>query len=84
MKVRKVDSKGRITLGKRFANRTVIVEEINETQVRVRLIAKREAWLHDNAEAKKLVLKGIAQAKAGKFAKAPDIDKARQIANGSR
>lgn len=78
------DSKGRITLGERFANRTVIIEEIDATEVRVtlaRVIPEREAWLHDNAKAKAAVQKGIAQAKAGKLAPAPDMNKARKLAD---
>lgn len=68
------DSKGRITLGERFANRTVIVEEVDDTEVRVtlaRVIPEREAWLHDNPKAKALLLKGIKQAKAGQFSTSP-------------
>jgi predicted Fe-S protein YdhL (DUF1289 family) len=71
-----VDSKGRVTLGERFANRTVIIEDVDETEVRItlaRVIPEREAWLYANPKAKAAVLKGLAQAKARRFAKAPDL-----------
>ena len=37
MTTRTADSKGRISLGSRFANQTVIVEDIDPTEVRVTL-----------------------------------------------
>jgi hypothetical protein len=46
---RNVDSKGRLTLGEAFANRTVLVEERGEGEVLIRLarvIPEREAWLY--------------------------------------
>lgn len=76
MTTKLADSKGRITLGTRFANRTVIIQDIDDTEVRItlaRVIPEREAWLHANPKAKTAVRKGLAQAKAGRFAKAPDI-----------
>jgi hypothetical protein len=51
MSTKTTDSKGRLTLGERFANRTVIVEEIDETEVRItlaRVVPEREMWLHGN------------------------------------
>jgi hypothetical protein len=45
MTTKTTDSKGRLTLGERFAKRTVIVEEIDETGVRVtlaRVVPERE------------------------------------------
>ena len=75
---KQVDSKGRIMLDKRFANRAVIVQVVDETEVRItmaRVIPEREAWLYDNLSAKQAVFTGIEQARAGQFAaKAPDID----------
>jgi hypothetical protein len=84
MTTKVADNKGRVTLGERYANRTVIVEEIDETEVRVtlaRVIPEREAWLHDNPRAKGAVARGIAQAKAGKVNRGPDMTKARRIAD---
>ena len=76
MQTKTTDSKGRITLGDRFANRTVIIEEVDDTEVRVtlaRIIPEREAWLYENRDAKEAVSRGIAQAKQGRFAKGPDL-----------
>lgn len=83
MTIRTADAKGRVTLGERFANRTVIVEEIDDTEVRVtlaRVIPEREAWLYDNPKAKAAVLKGVEQAKAGRVGPGPDMAKARKLA----
>ncbi len=76
MTTKLADSKGRITLGERFANRTVIVEDIDDTEVRItlaRVIPEREAWLYANPKARASLVRGLAQAKARRFAKAPDI-----------
>ncbi|MEN6449196.1 MAG: hypothetical protein ABFC96_01775 [Thermoguttaceae bacterium] len=79
MTTKLVDAKGRVALGSRFANQTVIVEEVDSTEVRVTLAAvvpQRELWLHRNAKAKESVLRGLAQARAGEFSKtAPDLDR---------
>ncbi len=74
MSTKTADSKGRISLGSRFANQTVIVEDVDPTEVRVtlaRVIPQRELWLYKNPKAKASVLRGLAQAKAGKKAKSP-------------
>ena len=83
MTTKLADSKGRITLGERFANRTVIVEEVDETEVRItlaRVIPEREAWLYANPKAKAALLKGLAQAKTRRFAKAPNLAADAQLA----
>ncbi len=74
MTTKTADDKGRITLGSRFANRTVIIEDIDATEVRITLaevIPQREVWLHKNPKAKASLLRGLDQAKAGKKAKSP-------------
>ena len=74
MTTKTVDGKGRITLGSRFANRTVIVEDVDTTEVRITLaevIPQREVWLHKNAKAKASVLRGLEQARAGDLAESP-------------
>ena len=77
MTTKTTDSKGRLTLGEKFANRTVIVEEIDDTAVRVtlaRVVPEREMWLHENRVATTAVSRGLAEARAGKFAAAaPDL-----------
>jgi hypothetical protein len=68
------DSKGRINFGKHFANKTFIVEQIGETEIRLeiaRVIPEREAWLYQNPEAKESLLRGLRQAKARQFSKSP-------------
>jgi len=72
MTTRTADSKGRVALGQRFANKTVIVEEIDETEVRIVVavvIPERELWLHRNEQAMAAVERGLAQAKAGQLTK---------------
>ena len=84
MATRTTDSKGRVTLGSQFANRTVIVEEIDETEVRItlaRVIPEREAWLYDNPKARAAVSRGLDQARKRKFAKGPDLKKGAKLAD---
>ncbi len=77
MTTKTTDKKGRIMLGRRFANKTFIVVEIDETEVHITeaaVIPKRELWLNENAEAKASVMRGLAPAKAGEFVAGPDLD----------
>lgn len=84
MTTKTTDNKGRIVLGPRFANKTVIIEEIDETELRVTVAAvipQREVWLHRNPKAKAAVERGLAQAKARKYSKnPPDLDKDASLA----
>ncbi len=70
MTTKTTDSKGRLSLGARFANQTVIVEEIDGTEVRItlaRVVPEREMWLHENrSAAAAAVSRGLAEARAGK------------------
>jgi len=79
------DSKGRIALGRRFANRTVIVREVDETEVVVTLasvIPEREAWLFRNEQAQALVAAGLEQARARRFIDAPpDLEADAELAD---
>jgi hypothetical protein len=81
---RVADAKGRITLGERFANRTVLIEDTgDEVVVRpARVVAERELWLYRNKKAFRAVQDGIEAARAGESAPAPDMGKARRIADG--
>jgi hypothetical protein len=78
MAVKIADSKGRITLGPQFANKPVIIEEVDDTEVRViaaEVVPKRELWLHRNIKARDSVQRGLDQAKARKFSNSPpDLD----------
>jgi hypothetical protein len=55
----------------------VIVEEIDDTEVRItlaRVVPEREMWLHENQAAAAAVSRGLAEAVAGKFASVrPDL-----------
>jgi hypothetical protein len=71
------DNKGRVVLGGRFANRAVIVEQLSETEMVIKLarvIPESEAWLYDNAAALTAVRNGLAQARAGEVTEGPNVD----------
>lgn len=81
---RNTDSKGRLTLGDAFKNRTVIIEQRgDELVVRLaRVIPETEAWLYANPDALASVRRGLAQAKGGALAKkGPDLASARKLAD---
>ncbi|MGD2109579.1 MAG: hypothetical protein PVI86_09325 [Phycisphaerae bacterium] len=68
------DDKGRLVLGRRFANRTVIVEETDPTELRIilaRVVPEREAWLFENETAVDRVMEGLRQAAGGEFSATP-------------
>lgn len=78
-----IDSKGRLTLGEAYANRTVIVEEHGDGEFVLRLarvIPEREAWLYENPKALEQVRRGVGEARKGKFVKGPDLAAARKLA----
>lgn len=72
------DAKGRVALGKHFANKTVIIREVDATEVVVtmaRVIPEREAWLREDEVAAGRVADGLAQAEARRFSDTPpDLD----------
>ena len=72
------DSKGRIALGKEFADCHVFVEQVSPIEIRIvkaRLIPEDEAWLWENDTAIGMVRRGLQQAKRGEFVdNAPDLD----------
>jgi hypothetical protein len=73
---RAADGKGRVALGTRFANRQVLVEQVSEFEVIVRLarvIPEREAWLYENPAALESVRRGLSQARAGDVVEGPDL-----------
>jgi hypothetical protein len=80
---RNVDSKGRLTLGESFANRTVLIEERGAGEVIVRLarvIPEQEAWLYDNKAALGSVRRGLKQAVERSFVKkGPDLKAAADL-----
>ncbi len=76
------DSKGRLTLGEAYANRTVIVENRgNEIVVRLaRVIPEGEAWLYNNSTALAAVRRGLKQARSRELSDGPDLAKAAKLA----
>ena len=78
MTTKTVDSKGRVALGKDFANCPVMIQRVGPNEIRVikaRVIPEDEAWLWDNEEAMGMVKRGITQAKRHDFADSPpDLD----------
>lgn len=81
---KQTDSKGRITLGESFKNRTMLVERHgDEILLRLaRVIPEGEAWLYENEKALSSVRRGLKQAKTGKFAKnPPNLDAAKALAD---
>lgn len=77
---RVVDSKGRLNLGQRFANATVLLDEAEDgtiTLKRALTIPVDEVWLFENQAALNSVLTGIHEAREGKFSQSPpDLDAA--------
>ena len=77
MTTKTADSKGRIALGKEFAGVPVIIEHINQFEIRVRkarVIPESEAWLWENQDALRTVKQGLKQAQAMDFAIGPDLN----------
>lgn len=73
-----VDAKGRVALGKDFANSTVIVERVSPSELRIikaGVIPEDEAWLWDDEKALGQVRRGLQQATDDEFsAIPPDLD----------
>ncbi len=80
MTTKQVDKQGRLNLGPRFANQTVIIDDRDETHIVVTLaktVPAHEVWLYQNESALKSVLLGLDQARQGLVAKTrPDVDAA--------
>ncbi len=71
------DGRGRILIPGLKGVEVVQVEALNEYEFIVRrmsTVSEREQWLWNNPEAMASVQKGLAEAKAGQFAKAPSMD----------
>ncbi len=83
--IKTADSKGRITLGQRFANKPVIIEDISDTEVKVsiaRVIPEREMWLYQNPEAREMVFSALERLKRGEFAEnPPDLEADEELAS---
>ena len=67
--VRKVDTSGRLSLGRDKVGEQYAVEESADGKITltpVVVIPKSELWLHNNPEAKQAVLRGLADSAAGR------------------
>ena len=65
-----------MNLGKAFADQLVIVQGLGDGRLEIipaKAVPAREAWLYENAEALASVSRGLAQAKARRFATPPDL-----------
>jgi hypothetical protein len=84
MQTKTADSKGRVTLGRRFANKPVIIREVDKTEVVVtlaRVIPEREAWLFHDRKARDSVLRGLTQARSRDSVEGPDLDADAKLAD---
>lgn len=78
-----IDEKGRLTLGREFAGRTVQIErEKDGVVIRFcRIVPDHEAWLWENETAKAMVDRGAQQARRRDFGPGPDLDAAFALAD---
>ena len=78
MTTKTADSKGRVALGKAFANSQVIVQRISPTEIRIikaRVVPETEGWLWDNPKALGMVKRGLQQAANRRVCpETPDLD----------
>ncbi len=77
------DSKGRITLGEAFANKTLIVEQDGDRIVLriARVIPEAETWLYENPAALDSVRRGLREARAGELVDGLDLKRAAELAD---
>jgi hypothetical protein len=70
-----IDDKGRLTLGREFAGRTVQMEQDDGGIVIkfYRVVPDREAWLWENETAKGMVDRGLREAGEGELNDGPDL-----------
>jgi 6,7-dimethyl-8-ribityllumazine synthase len=75
--VRAVDGKGRVSLGKGFANRLVLVKQVSDGVLQLTLaeaVPVSEAWLHKNKKALASVMRGLEQTGKGEYAESPALE----------
>ena len=74
MATKTADSRGRINLGKEFANKTFLSEKTGKTEMKLELAAvipEKELWFYRDPEAQKAVFGAIERVGAGEFAESP-------------
>lgn len=83
MALKTIDGKGRLTLGREFAGRTVQVERDDDRLIVrfYRVVPDREAWLWENGTAKGMVDRGLQQARLGELNDGPDLASAMAFAD---
>jgi hypothetical protein len=77
-KHKKIDSKGRLLLGEKFANQNVIVETQKDGSLLLKpavVVPITEAWLYKNKNAFQSVRRGLEQASNRQFAEDPRSSK---------
>ena len=78
MTTKRLDSKGRVTLGSRFAGQTVVIDDSDPDRILITpmvMIPAKEAWLYKNEVALGRVREGLADAGRGAFSSSPpDVD----------
>lgn len=84
-KHKKIDSKGRLLLGEKFANQNVIIETQDDGTLLLKpaiVVPIAEAWLYKNKSAFQSVKRGLEQASKKEFALDPRSSKDKKIAQG--
>jgi hypothetical protein len=74
MEIKTADSRGRINLGKEFANKIFIFEKVGKTEMKLEIatvIPDKEIWFYRDPEAQKALFEAIGRVKAGEFADSP-------------
>ena len=78
MQTKTADSRGRINLGREFANKTFFVTKSGASEIKLEVAAvipERELWLYQNPEARKALFEAIERVKTGDFSESPpDLD----------
>jgi hypothetical protein len=76
--VRKVDTSGRLSLGRNKVGEQYDIDEAVDGKITltpVAVIPKSELWLHKNPEAKQAVIQGLADSAAGRTRDGGDFTK---------
>jgi len=77
MTTKTIDPRGRLSLGKAFANRLVIIKELDGGMLQIipaEAVPSPEAWLYQNRDAFLAVKQGLEEAGSGRFAEPPDLE----------
>jgi hypothetical protein len=71
---KRIDAKGRLTLGPAYANLIVLIHENKTGDLVIKkadIVPSHEAWLYENPKALQSLKRGILQAKKRQFVKDP-------------